>query len=151
MRSRQVTLKVLLDTTFILPSLGIDVGEEVSKGLEKLAKIEVDVYCSRFSVLEALWVAAKLSGNGNFNPESFRLGLRSILESGRYMKVEEDSEIFNKALELYMLGHKDMMDNILYASSTYLNFKLLTLDTELKEFIRNKGMNDTLIFPNQIP
>jgi len=150
LKSKQNTLKLLLDTTFILPSLGVDVGQEVSKGLEKLAHIEADIYCSRFGILEALWVAAKLSGSGNFNEESFRLGLRSILESGRYMKVEEDSEIFNEALRLCMLGHKDMIDNMLYTSSTRLNLKLLTLDTELKEFIRNKGLNDTLIFPDQI-
>jgi len=143
-------LKVLLDTTFILPSLGIDVGEEVSKGLQKLAHIEASIYCSQFSVLEALWVAAKLSVSGNFDAESFRLGLRSVLESGKYMKVEEDSEIFNEALRLYTLGHKDMIDNILYTSSTRLNLKLLTLDTELKEFINNKGLKGTLIFPNQI-
>jgi predicted nucleic acid-binding protein len=150
LRSRQATLKVLLDTTFILPSLGIDVGEEVSKGLKKLADIKAEIYCSRFSILETLWVAARLSSSVNFNAENFRTGLRSILESGRYMKAEEDSEIFNDALRLYMIGHKDMIDNILYTSSIHLNLKLLTLDTELKKFINNKGLNDTLIHPNQI-
>lgn len=143
-------MKVLLDTTFILPSLGIDVGEEVTKGLEKLAHIKADIYCSRFSILETLWVAARLSRSANFNAESFKQGLRSILESGRYMKVEEGSEIFNEALRLYRIGHKDMIDNILYASSTHLNLKLLTLDTELKKFINNKRLNDTIIYPNQI-
>ena len=49
-----------------------------------------------------------------------------------------------------MLGHKDMVDNILYASSTGLNLKLLTLDKELKEFIREKGLKDTLISPDQL-
>jgi len=143
-------LKVLLDTTFILPSLGVDVGEEVSKGLKKLADIKAEIYCSRFSILETLWVAARLSSSVNFNGENFRLGLRSVVESRRYMKAEEDSEIFNDALRLYMIGHKDMIDNILYASSTHINLKLLTLDTELKEFIHNKGLKDTLIHPNQI-
>lgn len=143
-------MKVLLDTTFILPSLGIDVGEEVSKGLNKLAQIKADIYFSRFSILETLWVAVRLSKSANFDPESFRLGLRSVLESGRYIKVEEDSEIFNEALKLNMLGHKDMIDNILYASSTSLNLKLLTLDNELKEFIHEKGLKDTLMHPNQI-
>jgi len=144
-------LKVLLDTAFILPSLGIDVGEEVIKGLKRLAEIEAEIHCSRFSILETLWVAARLSRSANFNAETFELGLRSILESGRYVKVEEDSETFNKALRLYMMGHKDMIDNILYASSTQLNLKLLTLDAELKEFIHEKGLNDTLVYPNQIP
>jgi PIN domain nuclease of toxin-antitoxin system len=144
-------LKVLLDTTFILPSLGIDVGEEVLKGLSKLAQIKVNIYFSRFSILETLWIAARLSKSPNFNTEIFKLGLRSILEGKRYMKVEESSEILNEALRLYMLGHKDMIDNILYATSTNLNLKLLTLDKELKEFIHEKGLMDTLIHPSQIP
>jgi PIN domain nuclease of toxin-antitoxin system len=144
-------LKVLLDTTFILPSLGIDVGEEVLEGLSKLAQIKVNIYFSRFSILETLWIAARLSKSPNFNPEIFKLGLRSILEGKRYMKVEESSEIFDEALRLYMLGHKDMIDNILYATSTNLNLKLLTLDKELKEFIHEKGLMDTLIHPSQIP
>lgn len=143
-------MKVLLDTTFILPTLGIDVGEEALKGLKKLADIRAEIYCSRFSILETLWVAARLSRGANFNAESFKLGLRSILESGRYIKVEEDSEIFNEALKLHLIGHKDMIDNILYASSIHLNLQLLTLDTELKEFIREKGLKDPLIYPNQI-
>jgi len=144
-------LKVLLDTTFILPSLGIDVGEEVLKGLSKLAQIKVNIYFSRFSILETLWIAARLSKSPNFNTEIFKLGLRSILEGKRYMKVEESSEILDEALRLYMLGHKDMIDNILYATSTNLNLKLLTLDKELKEFIHEKGLMDTLIHPSQIP
>jgi len=48
------------------------------------------------------------------------------------------------------MGHKDMVDNILYASSIHLNLKLLTLDIELKKFINNKRLTDPLIFPNEI-
>jgi len=151
LRSRQDTLRVLLDSTFILPTLGIDTGEGVSKGLKRLAQTEAEIYCSRFSILEALWVAAKVSGSGYLDAESFRLGLRSILEGGRYTRVEEDSEIFNEALRLHMLGHRDAIDNILYASSIRLNLKLLTLDAELGEFIHKKGLKDTLIAPRQIP
>jgi len=143
-------LKALLDTTFILPSLGIDVGKEVIESLKKLADLNADIYFSHFSIIEALWVAARLSKSTNFNQESFRIGLRSIMESRRYIKVEEDSEVFNQALKLRILGHKDMIDNILYASSICFNLTLITLDTELKEFIHSKGLHDTLTSPNQI-
>lgn len=150
MKSKQATLRVLLDTSFILPSLGIDVGEDVSKGLKEITDIKAKIYYSHFSILESLWIAARLATSATFDGESFSLGLRSIIEGGRYMKVEEDSRTFNDALKLYMLGHKDMMDNILYASSTRLNLKLLTLDNKLKEFIRERGLKDTLISPDQI-
>lgn len=48
---------------------------------------------------------------------SLRPGVRSIMECGRYRRVEEDSEIFRGATTLYGLGQKDMIDNILYASA----------------------------------
>jgi PIN domain nuclease of toxin-antitoxin system len=92
----------------------------------------------------------RLLRTAEFNAELFRQGLRSVLESGRYKKIKETSETFNKALRLYELGHKDMIDNILYASSAQLNLKLLTLDNKLKQFIYEKSLKDTLISPNQI-
>lgn len=150
MKSKQATLRVLLDTSFILPSLGINVGEEVSKSLKGLADIKAEIYYSNFSILESLWVAARLSTGATFDREIFSTGLRSVIEGGRYKKVEEDSKTFNDALRLYMLGHKDMVDNILYASSSRLNLKLLTMDNELKGFIRERGLKDTLISPDQL-
>ena len=150
MKSKQGTLNILLDTSFILPSLGIDTGKEVTQCLKKLADIKSEIHISPFSILESLWIMTRLIGATDFNTEHFKIGLRSILESGRYKKIEETSEIFNEALRLYRLGHKDMIDNILYASSTQLNLRLLTPDTELKEFIHKKRLNDTLISPSQI-
>lgn len=75
--------------------------------------------------------------------------MRTIIESRKYAKIEENSDIFNHALRLHTLGHKDMIDNILYASSIHLNLKLLTLDIELK-FINNKRLTDPLLFPSEI-
>jgi len=144
-------LRVLLDTSFILPTLGIYASEEVSKGLRRLADIEAEIHYSNFSILESLWVAARPSMRATFDEESFSLGLRSIIEGRRYRRVEEDSKTFSDALRLYTLGHKDMMDNILYASSVRLGLKLLTLDEELKGFIRERGLEDTLLAPDQLP
>ncbi|MFP3984611.1 MAG: PIN domain-containing protein [Candidatus Bathyarchaeia archaeon] len=150
MKNKHATLRILLDTSFILPSLGIDVGEDVSKGLKKIIDIKAEIYYSHFSILESLWIAARLVTSTTFDDESFSLGLRSIIEGDKYIKVEEDSRTFNEALKLYTLGHKDMMDNILYANSTSFNLQLLTLDNKLKEFIHERGLKDTLISPNQI-
>jgi len=150
LKNKRATLRVLLDTSFILPSLGIEVGQEALKGLKGLAEVKAEIYYSHFSILESCWIAARLSIIGTFDVESFSLGLRSIIESGRYMKVEEDSKTFYDALNLYLQGHKDMVDNILYASASRLNLKLLTLDKELKDFIRVGGLEDILISPDQI-
>lgn len=150
MRSRKAMLRVLLDTSFILPSLGIDVGEQVFKALKRLVEIEAEIYYSHFSILEALWVAARLAAVSSFDPESFSLGLRSIVEGDRYVKTKEDSETFSGALRLYMLGHRDMVDNVLYSDSVRLDLKLLTLDNELESFIHEKGLRDTFLLPHEI-
>jgi PIN domain nuclease of toxin-antitoxin system len=150
LKSKKGTLKVLLDTSFILPSLGIDIDKEILKTIKKLAEVKAEIYYSRFSILESLWIATKLMASVPFDVRRFDVGLRSVIESGRYKKVEENSRIFSDALKLYMLGHKDMIDNILYTSSLHLNLKLLTVDDELKKFVQGRGLRDVLIFPNQI-
>jgi len=137
-------LKVLLDTSFILPTLGIDVGEEVEEKLKKLDEVDAEIYYSHISILESLWVAAKLMKNQAFDMERFIQGLKSVMESGRYLKVEENAQTFIDALKLYELGHRDIIDDLLYAISINFGLKFLTLDTELRGFIQSKKLNDTL-------
>ncbi len=149
MKNNRATLRVLLDTSFILPSLGIDVGEVVNKGLKKISDIEAEIYYSSFSILESLWVAARLEKDAT-DIDRVDLGLRSVMESSRYKEIREDSEIFVKALEMHKLGHGDSIDNILYSTSIILNLKLLTVDKGLKEFIAAKRLTDTLMHPDQI-
>ena len=143
-------MKVLLDTSFLLPTLGIDVGDKVIKTLEKLEGTHSEIYYSQFSILESIWVTAKLTGKMETPPEAVRTGLRSIIESGVYKQVKEDSEVFIEALQLYLKGHRDLIDNILYANSLHHNMKLLTLDTELKNFIENKKLKNTIITTDDI-
>ena len=150
MESKQGTPRVLLDTSFILPSLGVDVFERVTKGLNAIATLNAEIYYSQFSILESLWVAARLLTRATFDAERFSLDLRSVIEEGRYSKVEEDSKTYNDSLKLYALGHRDMIDNILYVNSVQHNTKLLTLDDELGKFLRQNRLDYTLLFPEEI-
>lgn len=142
-------MKVLVDTSFILPSLGIDVGEKVSRTLEKLEKTRSEIYYSQFSILESLWVTIKLTEKME-TPEAVKTGFRSVIEGGVYKQVKEDSEIFIEALQLYRKGHRDLIDNILYLNSLHHNMKLLTLDNELKSFVEDKKLKNTIITPDDI-
>ncbi|MEM2123325.1 MAG: PIN domain-containing protein [Candidatus Bathyarchaeia archaeon] len=149
MENRRDTLRVLLDTSFILPSLGIGVGDEVSRSLKQLEGLNAEIYYSDFSILESLWIAARLRLNGT-KLARFREGLRSIIEGGRYRRAGMDDKTFSDALELYMSGHRDLIDNILYACSVNLGLKLLTLDRELEEFIREEKLPENLLPPSQL-
>lgn len=144
-------LRILLDTSFILPILGIDTGITVRKVLEELDSSSVEIYYSRFSILEAIWVATKLIRKGSLDADRFFRGLRSIYASNRLMTVDEDPFIFEYALKLYMIGHKDIIDNILYSTALHKDLKFLTSDEELVDFIKSKGLNrNVLLLPRDI-
>src|SRR5207247_2946832 len=83
--------------------------------------------------------------------EQTKLGLRRIIEGRKYIKTIEDSRVFNEALGLYRMGHRDMIDNILYAVSLHSSLRFLTADNTLREFITSKGLENTLIHVDQIP
>ncbi|MEM2901629.1 MAG: hypothetical protein QXO32_02710 [Candidatus Bathyarchaeia archaeon] len=61
-----------------------------------------------------------------------------------------NAETFSNALKLYMAGHRDLIDNILYASSVNLGLKLLTLDEELEGFIREKDLLENTLSPSEL-
>ena len=145
MESSEAVPRILLDTSFLLPTLGISVSGITPEAISNLAEAQTGIYYSRFSILESLWVAARTIKDGTSDGESFRLGLRSIMEGGRYARVEEDSEIFSEAFKLHTLGHKDMIDNILYASAARLGLLLLTVDDDLKKFVLEKQLKRSFI------
>lgn len=143
-------LRVLIDTTFLLPTLGIDVGKQTNRALKKLAEIDAEIYYSRFSILESLWIAARNVGNSAFDIDRYSHGLRSVMESGRYEKLDESSEVFGTAVRLYQLGHMDMIDNILYASSVQFGLRFLTVDNKLRDFIEEKHLERTLLLVDNL-
>lgn len=128
-------MKVLLDTSFLLPTLGIDV-EDAEKILKKLNGHEL--YYSGVSILECLWIAISLKKKGEFKHDIYMSGMQSIFEG--YKKAEVKAEISLKALELYELGHKDIIDCILYSTALYYNMKFASLDKDLKKFIEGKRL-----------
>jgi len=141
---------VLLDTSFLLPSLGIETGPEVYKGLRRLKGRRAEIFYSGFSLLEALWVAVRLMKRGAFDEGTFRTGLVCIISGQRYTRVEETPEVLMEALRLYELGHTDLIDNVLYADARWFGLKLLTVDEELRRFIVAAGLENVLLAPDEI-
>jgi hypothetical protein len=64
-------LKVLLDTSFLLPAFGVDAGEEVLNCLELIAtrRDRVLVYYSPFSLLESVMVLLREARRGRVELE----------------------------------------------------------------------------------
>lgn len=137
--------KILLDTSFLLPFMGFKTDEVVMNCIEKLRDYEV--YYSELSILEALWKITKkireLSSGQNYNRndivEIVVNGIRAIRRDLNRAEITEDA--VKEAIKLYMLGHRDLIDNILYGiAATREDMKFLTIDESLKAFIKSRNL-----------
>jgi predicted nucleic acid-binding protein len=147
-------LRVLLDTSFLLPAFGVDAGEEVLNCLELMAarRERVRAYYSPFSLLEAVMVLLREARRG-------RLGLEEAAGMARegaarviygLESADTPPEAYSLAVRLYSLGHRDLFDNLLYATAVTNGLFLLTLDSELLGFLREAGLPQVAIRPSEL-
>jgi predicted nucleic-acid-binding protein len=125
--------------------MGFKTDEVVMNCIEKLRDYEV--YYSELSILEALWKITKkireLSSGQNYNRndivEIVVNGIRAIRRDLNRAEIAE--EAVKEAIKLYMLGHRDLIDNILYGiAATREDMKFLTIDESLKAFIKSRNL-----------
>lgn len=133
-------VKVLLDSTYILPSFGVEVEglsiEHIAQLREAGVKGRVKFHC-----LSVVWV--EVIGKICREKERLRedidkvvdLAVKSLLESGFYKWLTPTSDAVKLAFKLRILGHRDNIDNLLYSTSTENNMLLLTMDEDFKKFL----------------
>ncbi len=129
---------ILLDTTYVLPLFGIDLGEKLGKEIREFFKNgrkEDKIFLSESSLLEVL---------NKLNQEYRKQGRMSILD--RYPLVlptllnfdfltlvnsKLDSLIIENANILRRFGHSDFLDCIIAGTALKLDATLVTEDREL--------------------
>ena len=95
-------------------------------------------------------MAAKQVREGKYEDAIFRKGLLSIVKTRVYTEAHADVDDYLYALELYRLGNKDMIDNLLYSTSISNQCKFLTVDEPLRRFIEKKGIENVLTSPDDL-
>jgi len=135
---------VLLDSTYLLPSFGIEVeglyDEHIRALKEVWSKRLVRFYC-----LSVVWIEVI----GKVCREARRIGIevgdvinvaiRSLLESGMYEWIDLTPNAIKLAFKLRLANHKDIIDNLLYATSITKNLVFLTMDEAFKDFLAKHG------------
>jgi len=136
---------VLLDTSFLLPTLGLDVSEITKSDLESVraASKKVRLHCSYASFVEILGLMGKESRK--VDAKAVSTGIDSLLGSGLYRWTNPSLGAIRLALELRTKGHKDDIDNILYATAADSKMLFLSLDEELKSFLARNGYDKGLM------
>ncbi len=121
-------MKILIDTSFILPPLGIDVGESVLNTIKEFDKHEI--YFTELSLIEAMWVIRRLLKEGiKVDFKIVKTGLKSVIKTYRLLRIPISAYI-NAVNDR---RHNDLIDMIIYYTAKAYNLKLLTLDKKLKE------------------
>lgn len=138
---------VLLDTTFLLPTLDFQVEEIETKDLRTLSvsKSGTRLFCSYVSFIEIFGKLAKSASNSAITKETVGQGIRSLLESRTYEWVNPSSEALNMAFDMRLKGHKDNIDNMLYSIASTSNMFFLSLDTALRRFLKKNGFDEKIV------
>lgn len=150
MKNSPDTQRILLDTSFLLPSLGIEVEREVMDTLRRLESAEYRLVYSDWSLLESNWIAVRQMRRGSFNESIFRRGLLSITRMGYYTAVTSEAEDYLMALAFVQDGHPDMIDSLLYATALRRGHSFLTIDRDLQDFVTRNKVQNVLLAPDDI-
>jgi len=136
-------IKIIVDTSFLLPILGIEVEEVSNDDLVFLKKIvnKVTLLYPSPMLIELIGKAVKKAKERGLSslPTEAVEGLK-IIFSGVFIEIiNPDFDSLILASRIWLHGHKDMLDNIAYSCSRSLNAFFLTLDRDFVNFLKEKN------------
>jgi PIN domain nuclease of toxin-antitoxin system len=141
-------LKLLLDTTYLLPAIGISV-----KGLPKDAPIKLmlkthKIFISDISIFELSANGAKHIAAGMLSAERVTRGIRAIIYDETITTSPiHDSTILLTAFKLRSML-SDFIDCLLLSSAMNQCDALITEDGDIQNLKKNKEFNELLMKTN---
>ena len=123
---------ILVDTTFLLPALGIEVEKEAMNAIPLFRKLRV--HYLEAAVLEAMWKALRIVDRSRLG--RVELGLEAIRNT--YEALAPPPEAYVKAVEIYDKGHRDYIDALHYETARLTGIPWLTIDHAFLEFLKDE-------------
>ena len=135
--------RVVVDSTYLLPSLGISIKNLKTEDVQLISKFRENIeYCYPAPLLtELVAKAAKEASKKKLKslPGEAVEGFKALL-AGLGVAVElPDPNGLVLAAELWIKGHRDIMDNIAYAHAAKTQAYFMTMDEAFKHFLSQKG------------
>lgn len=137
--------KILLDSTYLLPVFGIEVEGLTARDLEKLREAsltgEIQPHALTTCWIEILGKVAREAQRRKIDVTGIaEKAIKSLTESETIRWIKPEPEALRLALKLRLLGHRDMIDNLLYATAVTRGMTLLTMDSGLVHFLRKHNL-----------
>jgi len=146
-------LRVLVDSTYILPAFGIEVEGLTKTDLEKLDELHylgrVTFYYSDIIWIEVIPKVIKEYEKAGFKPSPIMINEVALMLQSTFKKMEAGSQAIVEALKLRQLGHRDMIDNLLYGIALENDLYLLTMDVEFKKFLSSHNLKHEILITHR--
>ncbi len=134
-------VKILLDTTYLLPIFRIRVRLERYEEVFPQLLEGYDVLYTPLSLVEAKWVVLSISRGSHSEREryleAFRRGLKALLHEERLTQTIVTSPEIERVADVLLIkgGIKDYFDRMIYATATFYDAALLTEDERLARLV----------------
>jgi len=137
-------MKLLLDTTYFLPVIGISVKNIQEDTVIELIKRKYQILMSEITFFELSAKGGKYVITGNLTPERISRGIRALLYDDRIEKISiYDTSILLTAFELRKLLN-DFIDCLILSSAINWAEVLITENRDIIE-ISNKKLFQNII------
>lgn len=141
-------MKLLLDTTYLLPTIGISVKNVPKDALIKLLRKEHTISVSDISIFELSANGAKYVATGKLPAERVARGIRAIVYSETIEKIPiHDTALLLTAFKLRNLL-SDFIDCLILSAAIDKCDALITEDQDIQNLKENKEFKSLLSSTN---
>jgi len=134
-------LRLLVDTTYLLPAIGISVKGIPSDGMIRLREEGHGIHASDISIFELSAKGAKHIAAGTLSAERVARGIRAIVHDGtiKMIPIHESALLLTAFRLRTMLG--DFIDCLILASAISHCDALMTEDNDIRDLMSNREFN----------
>ncbi len=133
--------RIILDTSFLLPYIGLKIKEFDIENIKLLKNIEL--YYPYVMLPELIGTVIKIARRKMLKsiPETALKGFNSIVYGDHIHLINLVDQDLKIAYSLMLNGLKDMFDAMFYATSRRTGIKAITLDDSLVRFLKENNFN----------
>jgi PIN domain nuclease of toxin-antitoxin system len=135
-------LKLLLDTTYFLPAIGISIKELPNDAPIKLIAKGHQISISDISIFELSAKGAKHITNGTLTPERVTRGIKAIIYDDTIETIPiHDNKLLLTSFKLKSILN-DFIDCLILSSAINQCDALITEDSDIQNLKKNKEFNE---------
>lgn len=141
-------MKLLVDTTYLLPAIGISIKELPRDAPIRLVAKGHQISISDISIFELSAKGAKYITNGTLTPERVMMGIRAIVYDDAIDRISiHDSDILLTSFKLRRIL-ADFIDCLILSSAINRCDALITEDGDILNLNKNREFNELLATAN---